>query len=133
MIKWTTQCDEFWDGTFNSDLFRNSDNEKELEICIDSGSVADYAEKCVASFNHLPDPVITKICKGIIKCSAKHSLKWRLRSLQWKRDPLSVLKHCCFSSIYVNEPKDPDKISYIVEGEGEWDDVFGLSTSARTT
>ena len=126
MINWTTKRDEFWDGIFTSSYFRNSGNSSEMEICIDGASVADYAEKCITSFNQLPDSAISEICKRIIKCSKKHSTKWKLKSLRFMSDPFAILDHCYFSSIYVNEPEDQDQVSYIVEGEGEWDDVIGF-------
>lgn len=126
MINWITKRDEYWSGTFLSSYFRNSDNNPEMEICIDNACVADYAEKCVFSFNHLTASDISKICKGILDCSGRQNTRWKLNSFLWRRNPVAILDHCYFSSVYVNIPDDKNQISYIVEGEGEWEDVIGF-------
>ena len=126
MINWITQTDDLWCGTFISNHFRTESSKNEIEICIDNSSVADYAEKCVLSFNHLPESVILDICHGIIKCIKKAKGNTPLKILRYRRNPLQVLEHCRFSSVYINPPEDENLISYIVEGEGDWNDIIGF-------
>lgn len=126
MITWTTKRDEFWNGIFATSYFENADHKKEMEICIDGSSVTDYAEKCVRSFNALPDSVVREICKGILQCSKSHGRKWTLNAFRLKKHPLDILNYCYFSSVYVNTPTDENRICYIVEGEAEWNDVIGF-------
>lgn len=126
MIKWTIQKEEIWSGTFSSAFFRNENGSTEMEVCIDDGSVAEYAEKCIDSFNSLSEDIIPEICKGILRCMKKEHAGAFLKRFRFRRDPQKILAHCYFANIYINPPEDENKISYIVEGEGDWDDVIGF-------
>lgn len=125
MINWINQQDESWEGIFKSTFFLNDGNQQDLSICIENSSIADYAEKCVKSFNSLPETIINKICEKIIKCSKKGGISedFKLPKLEKATD---ILKYCWFTTVYVSIPKSEGSISYIVEGEGEWGEVIGF-------
>lgn len=125
MINWINQQDESWEGVFKSSFFHNDENQQDLSICIENSSIADYAEKCVESFNSLPETVINKICKKIIKCAKKGGISedFKLPKLE---NAIDILKYCWFTTIYVSTPNTANSISYIVEGEGEWGEVIGF-------
>ena len=125
MINWINQQDESWEGVFKSIFFLNDENQQDLSIYIENSSIADYAEKCVESLNSLPETIINKICKKIIKCAKKGGISedFKLPKLEKATD---ILKYCWFTTVYVSIPKSESSISYIVEGEGEWGEVIGF-------
>lgn len=125
MINWQNKEDDSWEGFFISRFFHDDENGHELSICIQNASVADYAEKCVESFNSLTDDAIDKICKGIIKC-AKHSGDEDFKSREFN-NPRDILEYCWFTMVYVGVPQNPSHISYVVEGEGDWGEVIGFA------
>lgn len=125
MINWQNKEDTSWEGIFTSKFFCNDKNNHELSIAIQDESVADYAEKCVESFNSLTDDTIDKICKGIIKC-AKHSGDEDFKSREFN-DPRDILEYCWFTMVYVGVPQNPSHISYVVEGEDDWGEEVGFA------
>ncbi len=103
------------EGTFTSSFFSN-DGEKELVVCIKTGDIIDYTEKCIEHFNSLPDDVIDEICEGIIEsCEEEYELE----------NVRDILEYCWFTSMMIDVPED-DGISYIIEGEGDWGEVVGF-------
>lgn len=107
--------EEILEGTFISRFFRN-DEGNELVVCLRNGDIIDYAEKCIEHFNSLSDDMIDKICKGIIEsCEEEYELK----------NVRDILEYCWFTSMAVDVPED-DKISYVIEGEGDWGEVVGF-------
>lgn len=125
MINWINKQEQSWEGTFKSTFFRDDENQYDFSIYIEDSSIADYAEKCVESFNNLPQSTINKICKKIIKCAKKGGVNqdFELPKLD---NVLDILNYCWFSVLYVNIPVNNNSISYIVEGEGEWGEVIGF-------
>lgn len=125
MINWINKQDKSWEGVFKSTFFRNDENQQELTIYIENSSIADYAEKCVESFNALPDALRNKICKRIIKCAKKGGISedFKLPELE---NAVDILKYCWFTAVYVSAPKNEKSILYVVEGEGEWGEVIGF-------
>ena len=125
MINWLNKQEESWEGIFKSSFFRNDENQQDLSIYIEHSSIADYAEKCVESFNTLPESLINEICKGIIKCAEQGGINQGFELPKLEND-LDILKYCWFTAVYVSMPDNEDSISYIVEGEGEWGEVIGF-------
>ena len=113
MINWLDKREEGWEGTFQSKFFHNED-EDQLFICIENASCADYAEKCVEHLNALPKEIIQEICKGIIQASEMDEAF---------DSPEDILNYCWFTTMYVSVPEDESKLSYILEGEGEWGEL----------
>lgn len=108
--------EEILEGTFTSRFFR-SDEGNELVVCLRNGDIIDYAEKCIEHFNSLSDEMIDKICEGIIEsCEEEYELK----------NVRDILEYCWFTSMTVDVPED-DKISYVIEGEGDWGEVVGFA------
>ncbi|MBR1443426.1 MAG: hypothetical protein IJ583_07830 [Firmicutes bacterium] len=126
MIKWTNMQNEWWEGTFESNIFHNEDDEPELSIGIENSSLADYAEKCVVSLNTLQEQVINEICEGITECAKQGGIDGNFE-LPENDNVLDILKYCWFSMVYVGTPESDDLISYVVEGEGEWGEVIGFA------
>lgn len=124
MINWHNKEDSSWEGSFTSRFFCDDENGHELSIGIENSSLADYAEKCVQSFNSLPDDVIDKLCTKIIKCAKRGDDEFKHRSFDNVRD---ILKYCWFTMVYVGAPKNPNQASYVVEGEGEWGEEIGFA------
>lgn len=125
MINWLNKQEESWEGIFKSSFFRNDENQQDLFIYIENPSIANYAEKCVESFNALSEATINEICTGIIKCAEQGGINegFELPKLENVRE---ILKYCWFVAIYVSVPDNEDSVSYIVEGEGEWGEVIGF-------
>lgn len=125
MINWINKQEQSWEGTFRSTFFHDDENQYDFSIYIEDSSIADYAEKCVESFNNLPQSTIKKICKEIIKCAKQggDNNDFELPKLD---NVLDILNYCWFSVLYVNIPVNNNFVSYIVEGEGEWGEVIGF-------
>ncbi len=124
MINWTHEEDAFCEGRFKSKFFRDEDGGDELDIGIKSSELRDCAEKCVEAFNSLTEAQIEEICRGLIKNLREEGLDEELPKL---KKPLDILKHCWFSTLYVNMLHKDDKVAYVVEGYGEWDEQFGFA------
>ena len=125
MIEWINKQHESWEGTFKSSFFRNEDNSSEFTIYIENSSLTDYAEKCVESFNNLPDSLISDICRGIIKYAEKGGINEEFE-LPELGNVLDILKYCWFNTVYVSVPEKMDSVRYIVEGEGDWGECIGF-------
>ncbi len=123
MINWTHEEDTFCEGRFKSKFFRDEDGGDELDIGMKSPELRDCAEKCVEAFNSLTETQIEEICKRLIKSLKEDGLDEELPKL---KKPLDILKHCWFSTLYVNMLHKDDKVAYVVEGYGEWDEQFGF-------
>lgn len=109
-------------GSFKSKIFKNENND-ELSVCLRNLSLADYAEKCIEHFNSMTDDMIDEICHGLIEsCHLSDYEEFELPELKNVRD---ILEYCWFTSMAVDVPKD-DKISYVIEGEGDWGEVVGF-------
>lgn len=117
-----TPDEEIVEGTFTSRFFRN-DEGNELVVCLRNGDIIDYAEKCIEHFNSMTDDMIDEICHGLIEsCHLSDYEEFELPELKNVRD---ILEYCWFTSMAVDVPKD-DKISYVIEGEGDWGEVVGF-------
>lgn len=125
MIKNLNKVDsdsEIMEGTFKSNFFRNEDV-NELSVYIRNGEIIDYAEKCIEHFNSLSDDVIDEICHGLIEsCHLSDDEDFELPELE---DIRYIFDYCWFISMTVDIPED-DKISYVIEGEGDWGEVVGF-------
>ncbi len=124
MINWTHEEDAFCEGRFKSSFFRNEEGRDELDIGMKSSGLRDCAEKCVEAFNSLTEAQIDEICKGLITSLKEDGLDEELPKL---KKPLDILKYCWFSTLYVNMLHKDDKVAYVVEGYGEWDEQFGFA------
>ena len=120
MINWLNQQDEFWEGTFRSEFFRNEDNQNELFICAECPVDTDYIEKAVQAFNALSKETIREICKGIIRLAEQggENQDFTLPELE---APEQILDYCWFTTLYVNIQENGN---IILEGEGEWEEVI---------
>jgi len=121
MINWLNQQDEFWEGTFRSEFFRNEDNQNELFICAECPVDTDYIEKAVQAFNALSKETIREICKGIIRLAEQggENQDFTLPELE---TPEQILDYCWFTTLYINTQDG----GIILEGEGEWEEVIGI-------
>ena len=121
MINWLNQQDEFWEGTFRSEFFRNEDNQNELFICAECPVDTDYIEKAVQAFNALSKETIREICKGIIRLAEQggENEDFTLPELE---TPEQILDYCWFTTLYINTQDG----GIILEGEGEWEEVIGI-------
>lgn len=117
----TAPDEEIMEGTFTSNFFRNDDG-NELSVYLRNGEIIDYAEKCIEHFNSLSDDVIDEICHGLIESCHLSDEDFELPELETVRD---ILEYCWFTSMTVDIPKN-EKISYLIEGEGEWGEVVGF-------
>ncbi len=120
MIEWINTEGDSWEGVFKSRIFRDDEGNEQLAIYIEHHSIADYAEKCIESLNSLPESVVEKICKGIIKSAKEYG------ELPEMDRPLDILNYCWFTAVYVSVPKNAKHLEYVVEGEGDWGDVVGF-------
>lgn len=125
MINWTNKQDESWEGIFKSSYFCNAENQHDLFVYIENSSIADYAEKCVKSFNNLPEALINEVCRRIIRCAEDGGINEDFELPELKA-PSDILKYCWFTAVYVSVPDNADLISYVVEGEGEWGEAVGF-------
>lgn len=126
MINWLHQEEDFCEGSFKSSFFRDDENGDVLSIGVQSPDLIECAEKCVEAFNHLTESEISEICKQIIDCARESGIdeEFELPELE---NPLDILNHCWFTTLYVNMLSKEDEIAYVVEGEGEWGDVIGFA------
>lgn len=126
MINWLHQEEGFCEGSFKSSFFRDDENGDVLSIGVQSPDLIECAEKCVEAFNHLTESEISEICKQIIDCAREGGIdeEFELPELE---NPLDILNHCWFTTLYVNMLSKEDEIAYVVEGEGEWGDVIGFA------
>ena len=124
MINWTHKEEGTCEGSFESSFFKN-DGDNELYIYIESESVEDYAEKCVAFINNISNPLIDEICKGIIE-SIKEDGYYDYIELENADNVREILDYCWFTAVYVNKPNNENEITFIVEGEGDWGEVIGF-------
>lgn len=125
MIDWEHEEDAFCEGSFKSKFFHDDEDNDELMIGIRSADLKECAENCVKSFNNLTKAQINEICKGLINC-AKESGNNEDLELSVLENSLDILKYCWFSTLYVNMLHKDDKISYVVEGEGDWGESIGF-------
>jgi len=130
MIHWLDQEDEFCEGSFKSNFFRDDENGDELSVCVGSPDLTECAEKCVEAFNNLTESEINKICKEIIVCAKKGGLNKEFE-LPVLDNPLDILNYCWFTTLYVNMLSKEDEIAYIVEGEGDWGEVIGFAVENK--
>ena len=126
MIRWLQQEDG--EGRFNSKFFRNDENEKELIVYANSenSDFMECAEKCVAAFNNLSEPVINEICQKLISCAQTGDGLNEEFELPTLDNPLDILNYCWFVALYVDMGDKDGKIAYAVEGEGEWGENIGF-------
>lgn len=124
MIKWQDNDGQPGEGIFISTLFKN-DGSDELFVYTENKSLKEYAQKCVDSLNSLSDDMVDEICRGIAESAAENAVEeeFEMPELDNIRD---ILNCCWFTAVYVNIPENEDKISYIVEGEGDWGEVVGF-------
>ncbi|MDE5854833.1 MAG: hypothetical protein K2H19_07205 [Ruminococcus sp.] len=113
--------EEIMEGTFISNFFHNEDV-NELSVCIRNGEIIDYAEKCIEHFNSLSDDIIDEICHGLIESCHLSDEDFELPELENVR---KILEYCWFTSMAVDVPED-NRISYVIEGEGDWGEVVGF-------
>ena len=120
MIEWTYENEAFREGVFNSIIFLNENDDSKLNICMFAGTDDEYAQRCIKSFNSLPEITIMQICKGIIKCAEK-CVSNILFELPQSENAKDILKYCWFHTLLDVEPeRRAGKTAYVVEGEGEW-------------
>ncbi len=126
MITWTNKEDEAWEGEFKSLIFHGVDDEN-LIVYIENPSAADYAERCAAFLNEMPEAAVNDICENIISIEKtdKDKLEKNFKMPELET-PVDVLKYCWFGEVYVFVPQGENKISFCVEGEGEWGDNIGF-------
>ncbi|MBR1592120.1 MAG: hypothetical protein IJ666_03815 [Ruminococcus sp.] len=125
MIEWINKQDASWEGIFRSSFFHNEENLPEMTIYIEKSSLADYAEKCVESFNNLPSSLINEICEGIIRYAKKGGINEEFKLPELK-NVVDILEYCWFNTVYVETPEKKESIRYIVEGEGDWGESIGF-------
>ena len=126
MIRWLQQEDG--EGRFNSEFFRNDENEAEWMVYANS-DCPDYmecAEKCVDAFNSLSMSVINEICQKLIGCAQEGNGLDEEFELPALDSPLAILNYCWFMALYVDMKSKDDEIAYAVEGEGEWGENVGF-------
>lgn len=125
MINWLHKEEEFCEGSFKSDFFRDDENGDMLSIGVQSPDLIECAEKCVEAFNNLTESEISEICKEIINCAKEGGIdeEFELPALE---NALDILNYCWFTTLYVNMLSEEDEIAYVVEGEGDWGDVIGF-------
>ncbi len=124
MIHWLNQQEDLWEGSFQSRIFRNEAEQRELFICIQSPEAADYAERCAEHFNSLSDTMVQEICMGLVKSAMQGGTEEDFE-LPPLADAQEILQYCWFTTLYVGLPEGGG-ISYIAEGEGEWGEVMGF-------
>ena len=112
--------DGIGEGTFLSNVFLN-DGSNELIVYIENDSAVKYAEQCIEHFNSMQDEMIDYICNGILKCAKQDGLDEEIE-LESTRD---ILKYCWFVALYIDVPTS-DKVTYRVEGEGDWGECIGF-------
>lgn len=125
MINWLHQEEEFCEGTFKSNFFRDDENGDELSVYIQSPNLTECAEKCIEAFNNLTESEINKICKEIISCVKDGGINEEFEFPALDND-LDILNYCWFTSLYVNMLSEEDEIAYVVEGEGDWGEIIGF-------
>ncbi len=119
MITWQNEFENNAEGTFKSKFFRNDEHGYEFSICVNDIALKDCAEKCIDSFDNLPEKVIAEICQMLIECAQTEGAEegFELPELDNKID---ILKYCWFNNLYVDMAGENDEIAYVVEGEGDW-------------
>lgn len=129
MIRWLHLEDG--EGRFHSSFFRNGENEDELIVYANSENpdFMECAEKCVESFNNLPQPVITELCQKLISCAGEGSGLDAGFELPALDSPLDIFNYCWFEALYVDMGSKDDETAYAVEGEGEWGENIGFVIS----
>ncbi len=125
-IKWLHQEEGFCEGVFQSRFFHNDEDSDELSIGAKSPALAECAEKCVEEFNGLSEAQIREICQGIIDCVKEIGAEGELE-LPDPDHAVAILKHCWFTTLYVNMLSREDEIAYVVEGEGDWGEGIGFA------
>ena len=86
----------------------------------------EYAEKCVEAFNNLSETIIYEICKEIIH-HVKEEETYEGIELSSLDNPLDILNHCWFTTLYICATTNDNDIAYIVEGEGDWGNLIGFA------
>lgn len=103
-------------GEFRSRIFKDYNSDYDYITIYLTVKTIEYAEKCVEHFNSLPDDVINEICQGLIEsCTEEYKLE----------NVRDILEYCWFVELIVDIPEN-DKISYFVEGAGEWGKIIGI-------
>ena len=120
MIQWINTEGDSWEGLFKSQILRDDEGGDELSVYIEHYSIKDYAEKCIEAVNSLSEGTLRKLCKGFVKAAKECGDAPEIN------DPLEILDYCWFTAVYINVPKNPKHLEYIVEGEGDWGDVIGF-------
>lgn len=80
MIDWVHQEEGYCEGHFKSTFFRDDEKKDIFTVMSSNPDSNEYAEKCVEAFNNLTD-------EGI-----------ELSSLD---NPLDILNHCWFTTLYM--------------------------------
>lgn len=69
---------------------------------------------------------LSEICKEIIH-HVKEEETYEGIELSSLDNPLDILNHCWFTTLYICATTNDNDIAYIVEGEGDWGNLIGFA------
>ena len=126
MIDWVHQEEGYCEGHFKSTFFRDDEKKDIFTVMSSNPDSNEYAEKCVEAFNNLTETIIYEICKEIIH-HVKEEETYEGIELSSLDNPLDILNHCWFTTLYICATTNDNDIAYIVEGEGDWGNLIGFA------